>query len=250
MSTHHPARHRSPAAPRSPWGRALVLALALLLVPALATAQDEPADNRPGVAVLPLENGGSYGPDREDVEALQVGLQQMLLTELDQSSDLRIVERTLLRDILDEQQLAVEGRVDPSTAVQIGQLVQARYIVTGSFMDLWGDFRMDVRIFDAETSELVNTARLNMDREELYTLVVDMASLIMEGVDLPALSGEVREERRSREIPAQAVTLYSRAQVMEDLGQTDEARELYQRIVQDFPDMTEAGEALEQLSGA
>ncbi len=223
--------------------------LGFLLLPGTLAAQDAPDDDRPGVAVLPLENGGSYGPDQQDVEALQVGLQQILLTELDQSTDLRIVERQRLREILDEQQLTIDGRVDPSTAMQIGQLVQARYIVTGSFMDLWGDFRLDVRIFDGETSELITTARLNADRTELYQLVFDMAALIMEGVDLPPLSGEVREARRTREISPEAITLYSRAQVLEDVGQTDQARELYQRIVQDFPDMTEAGEALEQLQG-
>ncbi|MFW6175641.1 MAG: tetratricopeptide repeat protein [Acidobacteriota bacterium] len=45
------------------------------------------------------------------------------------------------------------------------------------------------------------------------------------------------------------MTLYSRAQVLEDLGEVEGARELYQRIVSDFPEMVEAEQALEQLSG-
>jgi hypothetical protein len=53
----------------------------------------------------------------------------------------------------------------------------------------------------------------------------------------------------ARVIPPEAITLYSRAQVYEDGGQKDRAIELYRRISQDFPQMTEAKEALQQLQG-
>jgi len=216
-----------------------------------ATAQEEPSaqDSRPGVAVFQFANGGSYGPERQDFSDLGVGLQQMLLTELSQSSDLRIVERATLQQILDEQDLAVEGRVDASTAARVGRLVGARYAITGVFTDVWGDFRMDARIVDGETGEVLGSERVRGEREELYGLLVELASRVIEGVDLPPLPTAQREERESREIPAEAITLYSRAQVLQDLGETEGARELYQRIVSDFPDMVEAEEALEQLSG-
>jgi TolB-like protein len=232
-------------------GAAVTLALAVnLALPDGLMAQDAPEEDlRPGVAVLPLENGGSYGPDREDVEALQVGLQQMLLTELNQNSDLRIVERQRIRDILQEQDLGADGRVDAATAAEIGRIVGARYVITGTFMDLWGDFRLDTRIWDQETSEILRTESVRGDREALYDLLVEMAGKIMDGEELPSLPAEQREAREARTISADAITLYSRAQMLEDVGQTDQARELYQRIVSDFPEMTEAGEALEQLTG-
>ena len=213
---------------------------------AKAQTPDE-EDDRPGVAVFPLEDGGSFGPDQEDLDALRVGLQQMLLTELNQSQDLRVVERSQLREILDEQDLAEEGRVDPSTAAQMGQLVGARYMVTGSFVDLDRNFRMDARIIDVETSEILGTQRVEGDRGEMYDLVVEMASTVMEGVELPPLPGEQRQERSDREIPGEAVTLYSRALAFEERGETERAVEVYQRIVDEFPDMVEAEEALEQL---
>lgn len=226
------------------------LALAGVGIAQPATAQQDPAaDDRPGVAVFEFANGGSYGPDRQDFADLGVGLQQMLLTELSQSSDLRIVERSTLRELLAEQDLAVEGRVDPRTAAEVGRLVGARYTITGVFADVWGDFRMDARIIDGETGEVMRSERVRGEREELYSLLVELASQVMEGVDLPPLPAPERDARQSREIPAEAITLYSRAQVLEDLGETQGARELYQRIVSDFPDMVEAEQALEQLSG-
>ncbi len=225
----------------------------LLLVPFLflaspVGAQDTQADDRPGVAVLQFENGGSFGPDQEDFQALGVGLQQMLLTELEQNSSLRIVERSMLRSLMEEQELAAAGRVEAGTAAEIGRLVGARYVITGVFMDVWGDFRMDARVVDVESSEIINTQQVRDQREKIYDMLVNLASQVTEGVDLPPLSREVRESRESREIPAEAVILFSRAQTYEDFGDRDRAVEVYQRIVEEFPQMTEAREALEQIS--
>jgi outer membrane protein assembly factor BamD (BamD/ComL family) len=60
----------------------------------------------------------------------------------------------------------------------------------------------------------------------------------------------VREERREREIPSEAVTLFSRAQVYQDAGRTEQAITLYRRITSEFPEMVEARQALLQLTGS
>lgn len=229
---------------------------ALLLLPALWAAdlhgQDDPAsgqDRRPGVAVLPIANGGSFGADAEDLEALEVGLQQLLLTELAHHDSLRIVERSVLRSLLEEQDLGASGRVDASTAADVGRLVGARYVITGVFLDLNGDFHLNTRVVDVETGEILATQRLQDHRDNLYAVVLQAAEEITQGVRLPDLPTQVREARRERQIPAEAITLYSRAQVFEDAGRPEQAAEVYRRIVAEFPDMTEAREALEQISG-
>ncbi len=221
----------------------------LLAVPIVGEAQDPPADDRPGVAVLRFENGGSFGPEREDFGALEVGLQQVLITELTQNSGLRVVERSTLNEILAEQDLAVRGHVDPQTAARIGRLVGARYTITGQFMDNWGEMRLDARIIDGETGEILTAQQVMDRRERLYSLMVGLGVQLTENADLPPLSLEVREAREAREIPAEAVILFSRAQTYEDFGDRDRAIEAYQRIVNEFPQMTEAREALEQISG-
>jgi curli biogenesis system outer membrane secretion channel CsgG len=219
--------------------------------PARTPGNQQPAfDDRPAIAVFPFANGGSYGQDAENFEALEIGVQQMLLTELAQNSALRIVERSLIRDIIAEQDLGASGRVDPQTAASVGKLVGARYIVTGQFTDLYGDFRMDGRIINVETGEIVGTEQVRARREQLYDLLVDLAGRMTAGVDLPPLPANVRAARLDREIPSEAVTLYSRAQVYQDAGRTDRAIELYRSIADQFPEMTEAREALRQLGGA
>lgn len=207
-----------------------------------------PAQDRPGIAVFPFTNGGSYGPAREDMAALEVGIQGMLLTELQQNPELRIVERGILREALAEQDLGTAGRVDPGTAARVGRLVGARYAITGTFMDLYGNFRLDGRIVDVETGEILRTVRIdNQRRENLYRLMVDLAEQIVRGVDLPPLARATRQERRERNMPDEAVMLLSLAMDHQDNGRQPEAVELYRQIVQRFPDYTEAREALRQI---
>jgi TolB-like protein len=229
---------------------ALLLGAALLLGSHPLAAQ-EPAegDTRPGIAVFPFENGGSYGPDSEDLAALTVGMQQMLLSELRQNSALRAIERGQLRALLEEQDLGASGRVEPGTAAELGRLVGARYMILGVFVDLFGDFRMDTRIVDVETGEILNAQTVRSNRSNLYDLVLELAGKITADADLPPLAREIREARAEREIPAETMQLYSRALQSEDIGDTERAAELYRRIVQEFPQFTEAQEALRQLEG-
>jgi TolB-like protein len=225
------------------------LVAACVLVPLTAAAQ---TDTRPGVAVFPFYNGGSYGRSSEDLAALQVGLQQLFISELAMNTNLRVVERSALRELIAEQDLGASGRVDANTAARLGRLVGARYAVLGGFIDNDGQFRIDARIVDVETSEVLKGERLEGRRDRMYATVLDLSTRLLEGVDLPPLPADQRDargERRSLQIPDEAVQLYSRAQIFQDAGNTDRAIQLYQQITDRFPAMTEARQALRQLQG-
>jgi curli biogenesis system outer membrane secretion channel CsgG len=227
---------------RAVWAIAVAAGLA---IPAAAAAQGQ--DTRPGIAVLPFDNGGSYGQDKENFDALQVGLQQMLITEFAQNAQLRVVERGRIKDLLAEQDLGASGRVDANTAAKVGKLVGARYVVLGGFIDFYGDFRIDARIVNVETSELVKVVQVKDKRDKLYSLVVTLANDITKGVNLPALPRQAMEQRESRQVPTEAVQLYSRALLYADRGDTQRAAELFNRAIQVFPEYTEAQEGLRQL---
>lgn len=215
-------------------------------------------ERKPGVAVFPFVYGGSYGEDAEDMEAFQGGLQHFLLTQLDKNEELRIVERSTLDKILREQDLAQSGRVDPRTAAKIGELVGARYMITGAFADMYGEFRMDARIIDAETGEIIETASVSDSRDKLYDLIVRLASKITDKADLPPLPPAVQKAQEepgiSSEKISKAMTLYSNALNYKRRGRTEQARKLYERVVAEFPEVVErhpdlvgAKQELEQL---
>src|SRR5512146_3520041 len=79
------------------------------LLPAGIAAQRAP-DTRPGIAVLPFAQGISIGTERETLDALGVGLQQILITELSQNPAMRVVDRSVIHDIIAEQDLGASER--------------------------------------------------------------------------------------------------------------------------------------------
>jgi curli biogenesis system outer membrane secretion channel CsgG len=226
------------------------LALGALLASGPLAAQQRPApgtgaggqDTRPGIAVLDFEIGATIGQDPEDYQALRRGLAALTTTELTANRAIRVVERAQLQQILQEQNLGREGRVDPSTVVNIGRLVGARYMVTGTLLDNRGDLRIDARIFDTETSQIIGTqsARGNMNR--VFELVEGLARQLMQGANLPPLERRAMEEHRQQNPapPSQAVMAYSRAVLYADRGETQRAVEQYRRALQAFPQYTQA----------
>ena len=84
-------------------------------------------------------------------------------------------------------------------------------------------------------------------REKLYDLVVELAAAVMQDVNLPPLPDEVREAREAREIPAEAMTIYSKALLYKDRGNEEEAIRLFRQLQSEFPQLTEASEELRQL---
>jgi TolB-like protein len=226
--------------------RALVALTGLMVAGGVEAvpAQGGGQDTRPGIAVFAFSNGGSYGQQKEDYDALERGMAGMLISELGANPALRVVERENIQRLVDEQNLGASGRVDDQTAAKIGKLVGARYAVMGSFIDLYGDFRVDVRVVNVETSEIIKTEKLTMQREHLFDLVRSLATALNKDLNLPALPRQVSEQRMSRQVPTEALTYYSRALLYHDRGQKQKAIEMYQQALSVFPTYTEAREGL------
>jgi len=220
----------------------------LALVPVLLSAQQRCQDTRPGIAVFPFANGGSYGQSKEDFDALERGIAGMMISELAQNPAARVVEREQVQRLLDEQNLGTQGRVDPQTAAKVGKLVGARYVILGNFIDFYGDFRVDVRLVNTETSEIVKTESDRQQREHLFDIIRNVSTRLMKDANLPALQrGASNEQRMNRQVPTEALTYYSRALLYQDRGQKDKAAEMFNRAIDIFPDFAEAKEGLQRV---
>jgi TolB-like protein len=226
-----------------------MVALLALLVSgaALVGAQQRGQDTRPGIAVLPFNNGGSYGQGKEDFDALERGIAGMMISELSANPAARVVERQEIQRLLDEQNLGAQGRVDAATAAKIGKLVGARYMVLGTFVDFYGDFRVDVRLINTETSEVVKTESERMQRDHLFDIIRNIAARLMKDANLPALNRQASDQRMSRQVPTEALTYYSRALLYQDRGENAKAVEMFNRAIAIFPEYAEAKDGLQRV---
>ncbi|HZH80392.1 MAG TPA: CsgG/HfaB family protein, partial [Gemmatimonadales bacterium] len=182
--------------------------------------------------------------------ALQKGIAGMLISELAANPAARVVERAEIQKLLEEQNLGATGRVDPQTAAKVGKLVGARYVITGAFIDFYGDFRLDARIVNVETSEIVKVESDRMQRDHLFDIIRNVAARLMKDTNLPPLPKQASDQRMSRQIPTEALTFYSKALLYQDRGQKDKAVEMYQRALAIFPEYAEAQQGLERVKNS
>ena len=228
--------------------RSVVWAVALgLLLPGVSRAQN---DNRPGIAVIPITNAGSYGQSKEDFDALEQGLAAMLISELSANPAARVVERDQLQRLLDEQNLVTAGRVDERTAARVGKLVGARYVVKGTFVDFYGDFRLDLHMVNTETGEIVRTVSERMRRDHLFDIIKAAAQRLMREANLPPLSQASQQQRMGRQIPTEAITFYSKGLLYQDRNDRERAAQMFQRALDVFPEYAEAREGLQRNSNS
>lgn len=224
--------------------RLATFSLALAVVAGSASAQQRPAtqDSRPGIAVLDFDIGATIGQDPDDYQALRRGLASMTLNELTSNTGVRVVERAQLQQVLQEQNLGREGRIEAGTASNIGRLIGARYMVTGTLYDVRGSMRVDARIINTETGEIVRTMRVDGRMDNLFGMVEDLARQLMTNANLPPLQRGAAEQHRQQNPapPTQAVMAYSRAVLYADRGDTERAVEQYRRAIAAFPQYTQA----------
>ena len=147
----------------------------------------------------------------------------MLISELKANDAWRVVEREEIQKLTDEQNLGASGRVDPQTATKIGKIVGARYDVTGTFIDNMGTWRVDIRLINGETSEIIKTESATGAQDKLFGLIADVAQRLMKDAYLPPLPEDVATQRMSRQVPTEALTFYSRALLYHDRRQQGES---------------------------
>jgi curli biogenesis system outer membrane secretion channel CsgG len=141
-----------------------------------------PMAERPTLAIVAFDDGSikreSWWGTSWDIGG---GLSDMLTTILLDKNRFRLLERSLLDKAMAEQDLSATARVDPKTAVKIGKVIGADYLIMGKVTQFsWetksggglfnaggllglgmsktkAQVAVDVRIVDAETAEILGS---------------------------------------------------------------------------------------------
>ncbi len=170
----------------------LVLLMATGVLPtAWPLAAAPPATS---LAVLDFDNHSGtarYNP-------LGKGLAAMLVTDLAEVSAIQLVERNRLQDLVDEMDRQQSEYFDPSTAQEVGRLIGAEYVVFGSIAAVDPQVRLNTRIVQVSTGEIVKTAEVTGRENRLFDLQEKLADELMDGIEI-SLSPEEREKLRARQ---------------------------------------------------
>jgi len=85
---------------------------------------------------------------------------ERLTTEMAEIEGVRVVERSLIQKILEEQHLSQTGLLDPNAAQRIGKVLDVDIIVCGTLIDTDGETEVNARSLKADTGEVLAASRV------------------------------------------------------------------------------------------
>jgi hypothetical protein len=219
-----------------------------LVVPLAAVhAQKE---GKPTVAILVFENG-SFGKNARDFDGLTKGVPGFLVTEMQANPNIRVIERDQVQKLVDEQKLVTGGHIDPSTAAKIGKMLGAQHMIFGTYMsDPKGNFRIDARAVNVESSEIEHVERVQDKEDNVMALIGQLATKLNSGLKLPAAPRRTGDASPASstgaqqagapaptpKLPMRVAVMYGKALDLKDHGEKARAVELFNAVLKEFPD--------------
>jgi len=193
------------------------------------------------LAILPFENNSVTDPEK--YEPLSRGLSAMLITDINQGqSALKVIERNKIAELLKEIALSQTGSVEESTAIKAGKILGAQSIAFGSFMVLGSDVRIDTRIVNVETSELIMAESIMGSSSSFMQLERDLAQKIANSLKVVLIP-----QKTSAGGKIDAALYFSRGVDAFDKGDRTEARRLFEQCMKLDPSYKKQIDGIQDL---
>lgn len=207
----------------------LPCAVALLtVVPEPVVSQD--ATERRTVAVTAYLN--DTGDPRYD--NLGRALSSMMISDLSVLERIQLVERERIESLTQEMDLQQAGYVDPETTLTLGMMVGAEWVVTGAFLTMDPEMRLDTRVASVANHEIVAAAEVVGQSEALFELQQRLADQVLEGMELALTEEEAELLRAQQEAnridDLETMTRFSEALCLVDYGAFVDAAEVLAEV--------------------
>ncbi|HUV08861.1 MAG TPA: FlgO family outer membrane protein, partial [Spirochaetia bacterium] len=115
--------------------------------------------------VLAVSGFTTVRKETEKLPALLSLLNETAVMELSKLDTFRLVERERLVAVLEEQELALSDLMDTTTAIRIGHILSANYILTGSVIETSDSVIIFGRIINVETAEIQSVSQVIIQKD-------------------------------------------------------------------------------------
>ena len=262
---------KHPAPIRRLLSKALLLALALCPIhagEAKPSAKPSAAQLRPTLAVLYFD----YEGRNEELQVLRKGIAELMITNLSELPGVRVVERLRLEAVLAEHKLQRKIKLDRNSAVRLGKLLGAKYLVWGSYFNALGSLCLTAKVVETETGQTLPSAHACGAPPRFWELYSKVVAAIRQTVSTK-LSAFGAPERRTPRAKAKAnananakpkprttksaplrlttrvALAFARALDASDQGKKELARRQLRTLVKEQPNFVQARLLLAQLGG-
>ncbi|HXD72204.1 MAG TPA: CsgG/HfaB family protein [Vicinamibacterales bacterium] len=178
------------------------------------------------VAVLPFTIEGSDA----NLQPLQVGLADLVISDLAKPKKITVVERDKIQAISDEIALSKNGQVDAATAVRAGKLIRAGRIVKGALISTGAsNITMTSTTVNTQNSATVGTGLdANGTLDKLFDMEKQLVFATFADLGVTLTPAEHQDVDRRPTHSLQAFIDYSRGLMAEDAGRLDEAARFFE----------------------
>jgi len=142
----------------------------VVLLAAMALHLAWAGERPPRIWILPFDN-----PEADaSVAHLEEAIPALLAVAISQSDQHAVVDRRYLNQVLAEQSLTLEGLTAQKTKHEVGRLLGATVMISGSFMKQGRDLLITMRASDVETGMVAATAEARGPAGQLGRLVSEL----------------------------------------------------------------------------
>ena len=234
-----------PTKPRWLWPAVAAGALLLILVGWLVMRDGGPTEEavgpgtgtaaaaaeKPSVAVLYFDNLTGD----EELNWLRTGLADMLVTDLSQLAGVRVVGTDRVYQILKDMDMLEESITSADTVQEVADQADVKTVLLGSFAKVGDTLRINVKVQDATSGEIVSTERVEgPGGDNLFALVDDLSTSLrgrFETAGSTPLDGD-KDLMDVTTASLEAYRYYSEGVHLADLDKNEEAIALLEKAVE------------------
>lgn len=170
----------------------------------LATTLQVPPEDRRSIVIFHFENIAG----NKELNWMQRGLAQMLVTDLSQSRYVDVVSEQDLGDTMERMGIKEGHPLDASLAVAVAKEARMETALVGSFIKIGETIRIDCHLYDARTGKLLKADRVEGKAlEEVFTLVDELTREVRDGLKL-TLKGVVEFDKGLAEVTTNSIEAY------------------------------------------
>ena len=126
--------------------------IAIFLFQLLLSTPAQTAFQRTKIAVLDFEVVGENKSENGSVGTM---VAEWFITSIVKTGRFDVVERAMMKKIVEEQKLSVMGLIDEESATKAGKILGVKAIVTGSVLDLKDRFEINSRLINVENGSII-----------------------------------------------------------------------------------------------
>jgi len=154
--------------------------ISLAIILSILLMQEGLPEDRFAIAIPQFKNNS----ETNEQDWLDEALTDMLTTDISRSKEVTVVARRELKEIIEEQKLALSGLLDESTTVEIGNLVGANTILYCTYTIVQSDIRLDAKGFDVESGTIVLTASAQGKMADVLSIEKELVLDIFNNMDI------------------------------------------------------------------